>query len=389
MAKNIIELIQDYITDNYKIRRNLISRNIEVDNRPLTDIDLNSIFIKCKLNVKGSVTKELVFSLIFSDFIQSYNPFTDFINNHIQSRPTGNLLRLIKSIETDTENHDVFITKWLMSVQATIDGKHSPLMLVLLGDQNTGKTEWFRRLLPTELQPYYAEDKLDQGKDSEILMTKKLIIMDDEMGGKSKAESKVLNRLTSSQTFSIREPYGKVSTDLNRLAMLCGTTNYEGILNDSTGNRRILPIKVVTVKQELYNSINKTDLFIECYNLYKEGVRYNLNSDEIKTLNASTEQFRAISPEEDMIQKYCRKPLPNDEQETAFMTPTELVSRIKKETQIILIPQKIGTILKSLGYEKCIKRVEGCNYPVHGWKVVFSFYPVNPKQEKDMLSLYN
>ena len=60
-------------------------------------------------------------------------------------------------------------------------------MLVLAGEtQGTGKTHFFRYLLPNKLQNLYAESKMDNGKDDEILMTKKWIIVDDEMGGKSK-----------------------------------------------------------------------------------------------------------------------------------------------------------------------------------------------------------
>ena len=57
-------------------------------------------------------------------------------------------------------------------------------------------------MLPKELRSYYAESKLDAGKDDEILMTQKLLIMDDEMGGKSKKEVKRLKELTSKQTYS-------------------------------------------------------------------------------------------------------------------------------------------------------------------------------------------
>jgi predicted P-loop ATPase len=286
------------------MKRNEISRNIEINGKPITDIDLNTVFIECK-TVVPKASKDLVKSVIFSEFTPCYNPFFLFLKDYQIKRPYGNIDKLINSINTDTANHDLFIKKWLTSLMASINGKHSPLVLVLVGGQNTGKTEWFRRLLPDQLKAYYAEDKLDQGKDSEILMTKKLIIMDDEMGGKSKAESKTLNRLTSSQTFSIREPYGVVSVDLNRLAMLCGTTNYEGVLSDPTGNRRMLPIRVLNVDFELYNSINKTDLFYEVYHLYNENPNiYNLTGDEIKLLNESTKEFEAPSQEQDMIMKF-------------------------------------------------------------------------------------
>jgi predicted P-loop ATPase len=248
---------------------------------------------------------------------------------------------------------------------ASINGKHSPLVLVLVGGQNTGKTEWFRRLLPDELKSYYAEDKLDQGKDSDILMTKKLIIMDDEMGGKSKAEAKMLNRLTSSQTFSIREPYGVVSVDLNRLAMLCGTTNIEGLLSDPTGNRRILPVKVLSIDHQLYNSIDKKALFMEMYHLYNSGYNHNLSGDDIQILNDSTDEFKAVSQEEDMILKYFEIPINANLAE--FFSSTEILSYIKVRSQITLSPVMIGLRMKSIGFNRRMKKVN--NIPVYVWEV--------------------
>jgi len=362
--KNIINQLKLFIQKNYNMKRNDISRNIEIDGKPITDIDLNSIFINCKTFI-DKANKELVKSVIFSDFTKTYNPFHVFLHTNIKIKGTGNIDKLISTITTDTQNHDLFIRKWLTSLMASINGKHSPLVLVLVGGQNTGKTEWFRRLLPDELKSYYAEDKLDQGKDSDILMTKKLIIMDDEMGGKSKAEAKMLNRLTSSQTFSIREPYGVVSVDLNRLAMLCGTTNIEGLLSDPTGNRRILPVKVLSIDHQLYNSIDKKALFMEMYHLYNSGYNHNLTGDDIQILNDSTDEFKAVSQEEDMILKYFE--IPSNVNEAEFLSSTEILSYIKVRSQITLSPVMIGLRMKSIGFNRRMKKIN--NIPVYVWEV--------------------
>ena len=362
--KNIINRLKLFISKNYNMKRNDISRNIEIDAKPINDIDLNSIFINCKTFI-DKANKELVKSVIFSDFTKTYNPFHVFLLTNIKIKETGNIDKLISTITTDTQNHDLFIKKWLTSLIASISGKHSPLVLVLIGGQNTGKTEWFRRLLPKELKSYYAEDKLDQGKDSDILMTKKLIIMDDEMGGKSKAESKMLNRLTSSQTFSIREPYGVVSVDLNRLAMLCGTTNIDGLLSDPTGNRRILPVKVLSINHDLYNSIDKKALFMEMYHLYNSGYNHNLTGDDIQILNDSTDEFKAVSQEEDMILKYFE--IPSNLNEAEFFSSTEILSYIKVRSQITLSPVMIGLRMKSIGFNRRMKKIN--NIPVYVWEV--------------------
>ena len=135
-------------------------------------------------------------------------------------------------------------------------------VLALTGGQNTGKTEWFRRLLPPKIKKYYAESKLDSGKDDELLMCQKLIVMDDEMGGKSKQDEKRFKELTSKQVFSLRAPYARANEDFNRLALLCGTSNDPQIVNDPTGNTRILPIEVDFINHSEYNEIDKEELFM-------------------------------------------------------------------------------------------------------------------------------
>lgn len=353
--KPLVTHLKEFISKNYNLAYNEVSRVVELDGVPINDITLNSIFIESKEECPGA-TKDVVCSIIYSNWLPSFNPFLEFVESHKNEVGHGAIDRLIASIETDTPNYELFIKKWLCSLMASIHGKHSPLMLVLCGGQNTGKTEWFRRLLPIKLSPYYAESKLDGGKDDEILMTKKLIIVDDEMGGKSKQENKKLKEMTSKQTFSIREPYGRVSVDLTRLAMLCGTTNDTQIINDPTGNRRILPINVIGINHSLYNSVDKAELFIELYNLYQSGYDYNLSNDEIKLLNESTTDFEVSSTEEEMVSRYYALPSVNDES-VKEVSNTDIVSRIKTWSGLNVSPTKLGMVLKKMGYEqKVVKR---------------------------------
>jgi predicted P-loop ATPase len=360
--QSIVEAIKEFLTANYRLAFNEITRNLEVDGRAVDDMIVNSIFIACKAQ-HNRATYELVRCILYSDFVKKYDPLKSFIESNKHIRTDGkNMDRLIVSIKTDTPNHDLFVRKWLCSIMATIHGKHSPLMLVLCGGQNSGKTEWFRRLLPDQLKHFYAESKLDEGKDADILMTRKLIVMDDEMGGKSKSEQKRLKEMTSKQVFSIREPYGRVSVDLRRLAMLCGTTNDHQILSDPTGNRRILPINVLSIDHRLYNSIDKNSLFIEIYRLWQSKFDPDLSSEEIKILNDSTGDFKAISHEEDLILKYFAISDDEESPQVVWLTCTDIVDKLNRWSTIKINTVKVGQLLKALGF----KQVKGRKrlYPV-------------------------
>lgn len=356
---NIMIDIKMFLNKSYKFRRNIISRNIEVNGDILDDKRLNSIFVQCKTHITKA-TKDLVASIIFSDYVPDYSPFAEFIEYYINNYPkesTGHIDKFISTISTDTKHYELFIKKWLVSLIASAHGKHSPLFLVLCGGQNTGKTEWFRRLLPESLKKYYAESKLDLGKDDEILMTKKLIIMDDEMGGKSKQEHKKIKEMTSKQIFSIREPYGRISADLQRLAMLCGTTNDEEILNDPTGNRRFLPVRVLDVDKKLYNSINKDLLFFECYLEYDNGYNYELSTDDIDKLRDSGAEFKQSSSEEELLTKYFGRPEDYDGYEVVEKTNSEILAHIKVYSTIQINQTKLGIILRQMGFEQYHKKI--------------------------------
>jgi predicted P-loop ATPase len=191
---------------------------------------------------------------------------------------------------------------------------------------------------------------MDAGKDDEILMTKKLLILDDEYGGKSKKEEKRLKELTSKEFINVREPYGRVSNDLRRLAVFCGTSNETQILSDPTGNRRQIPIHILEINHELYNQCDKAALWRELYAMFCAGVEYTILKEEIELLNQSTEAFKHSTPEEDLIHKKLEI---GDRAFGEWMSLTDVQQYLMMETKFnYLNTQRIGSILTALGYIK-------------------------------------
>jgi predicted P-loop ATPase len=335
----------------FPLRKNTITRNVELNNKPIDDSDINSIFLDSKALFKES-SKDLITSILFSNRIETYNPLHEFFEQDLHiGDDCPNIALLLASIDSDTPNAAKFITKWLISVVASAYGIHSPLVLIFSGEkQGTGKTHWFRYLLPKELRFLFAESKMDAGKDDEILMTKKLLILDDEYGGKSKKEEKRLKELTSKEFINVREPYGRVSTDLRRLAVFCGTSNETQILSDPTGNRRQIPIHINNINHDFYNQCDKAELWRELYAMFCAGVEYTILKEEIELLNQSTEAFKHSTPEEDLIHKKLEV---GDRAFGEWMSLTDIQQYLMMETKFnYLNTQRIGSILTTLGYQK-------------------------------------
>lgn len=359
--ENPIDIIKEYLLP-INLKRNIITRRIINQNgSELDKTSINTLYCDLK-SEKPRFNYQDFERVIFSNFISDFNPIKDFFEKNASIEASGNIDKLICAMKPDNiEYAKYFITKWLVSVVASVCVKYSPLVLVLVGEkQNTGKTEFFRRLLPEELKAYYAESKLDNGKDDYILMCEKLLIMDDEFGGKNKLESKLFKELTSKQIFTLREPYGRFNISIPRLAVLCGTSNDYNLLSDPSGNRRIIPIHIEdTMDFELLNSVDRKALWAEVYNLFKSNYRYELNNDDIKTLEEHTTSFVAINPERELIQRYLCIPKPNEPYQE--LTATDIKILIERESETRVNINKLGSELQYMKFEKIHKKVNGKN----------------------------
>lgn len=355
--QSLIEMVREHFRHNYNIRRNEVTRYLENDGKILKQKDLNTIWADTKI-VYDKVNYEIVERIINSSSTPDYNPLHEFFSRHEHINTTGHIDALFASIETDdTTFAQYFGKKWLVGSIASIYGTHNPLMLILSGSiQGSGKTQFFRRLCPGELKPYFGESKLDAGKDDEILMTQKMFIYDDEMAGKSKKEVTKMKELLSKQTFSLREPYGRNNVDLERIASLCGSTNVDDILNDPTGSRRFIPIKTYFIHFDKYNAVDKLQLFMEAYHLYKSGFEWELSRQDIERLYGNNEQFEAYSTEYELIAHYVIKP---DAFNAKYVTSTEIKVEIERATGQKLMPEKIGREMTRLGFEKTTKNIDG------------------------------
>lgn len=343
-AENMIINCSNFILKRFKIRKNLITRKYEWDGVPMYDKEFNTVFLECRMTFDDkSITFDIVNRIIQSVAIPEYNPFFEYVEANKHRISNGNIEKLCRSIESDTSIKDRFIRKWMLGIIACMYGNPVRSVLALTGGQNTGKTEWFRRLLPSKLQPYYAESNLDRGKDDELLMCEKLIVMDDEMGGKSKQDEKKFKELTSKNYFSLRAAYGRYNEDYKRLAILCGTSNDHQLINDSTGNTRILPVEVHHINHELYNSIDKDDLFMELHRAFTSGEVYHLEPTELEILNEVGRSFESIPFERELILKFFTIPKNRGE----WLTATEIKDLIESHSkQRIMSMKKLGSELR-------------------------------------------
>lgn len=349
-GETLVENVRMWLRHNYQLRRNVITLKVENNNRVLDDIDFNTMFLDCKI-LFDDVTFDLFCKVVFSSNTPSYNPFFEFFEQNKDETATGVIDAFFGCFET---NDDIkyFGKKWVVACVASIYGKHNPLMLIFAGEkQGTGKTEAFRRILPKELQPYYGEISTGmKDTDLNIMLTQKLIVVDDECGNKSKKDAQHLKSTLSKQTFTVRLPYGRVNVDLARLANLGGTSNDLGLLNDPSGNRRIVPIEVAEINKPSLNAVSKVALWMEAYRLYHDGFQYELSGADIAKLAGETEKFEETTLENEMIQKFFQP------EKDYFLTASEIKNKLETLTVQKYSLKRVGMELKKLGYTR-VKRL--------------------------------
>jgi predicted P-loop ATPase len=352
--EKLIENICTFIAQNYHLKKNSITGIVENSGNPLTKESFNTMYLRIRSVFNStSVSFDLIERIVLSEFTPTFDPIKEYIEKHRHLKGDGNINKLIATIETTTPNAHVFIRRWCIAWGAALDGFPVRSVLALLGGQHSGKTEWFRRLLPGPLKKYYAQSRLDAGKDDHILMCQKLIILDDELGGKSKKDEKVFKELTSRDWFSLRVPYGRYNEDFKRLAILCGTSNTTDIMSDPTGNTRYLPVEVISINKDLYNSIDKDELFMEIIRAYESGEEWQLSKNEMDDLMSTSAAFEEIPFERELINTHFEN--------TGYGTAINLSATEIKDYIELHSKQKI-TNMKRFGVE--LKKVFGKSKPV-------------------------
>jgi len=351
--ESMVENVRMWLRHNYNLKRNEVSRKIENNGKIQIEIDFNQMFLDAKV-IFDKLSFDLFMKIVFSYNTPSFNPVKDLIES-IEWDGKERLSNIGGAITSDTGTLQwrcLMVRKWIVGIITSVYGGVNELDFILVGGKNTGKTQFFKRLLPEEFKTYFALSQLNRGKDDEILMCEKLIILNDEYGGKNKLDERNEKRLMAADRFDLRVPYGKGNETVIRIASLCGTCNDISVLDDATGNRRIIIMEATgRFNYELYNSIDKCQLLAEALAAYKKGERPELTDEDILTLETNTDgRYSKVSIEGEMISKYFE--LPEKCLDVDFMTATEIKLYLDFFASMNLNVNKIGAQLKKLGYKR-------------------------------------
>lgn len=277
-----------------------------------------------------------------------YNPIAEWIALKPwdgQSR----LQELSNTVITDTPYKELYLKKWLLSAvaAATMEkGFFSKGVLVFQGGQSTGKTSWFKKLLPVEMHDLLLEGaSIDpSNKDSVIKVVRRWLVELGELDATfKKADIAKLKAFISSEEDTIRLPYAQEESRFTRRTVFFASVNEKYYLVDNTGNTRwwTLAIKDVDYK----HNIDMQQLWAECLVLLKSGEKWWFTPEEESLLELNNRDFLSISPFEELLQtKYdFSKPA------TTPITATELLVNLGYLNPGKKQRNEMGQVLQKLG----------------------------------------
>ena len=352
-------------------RFNSLIRDIEFNGEPVNERELNSYFITIVGTEAGSgINDKEWHTYLDSNHVPTYSPIEEYLGELKDKPPvTGNIAALAATLSLDPSQGmppqvaEMFLRKWLIGLVAGVFfDYYNAIFLILSGGKNIGKTEFFRRLLPERINKYFAETKLDGGKDEAAVATSNWVLFIDEMDFLTrKKDAADLRKFISTNYFTYRPPYARKPVTVKRIASMCGASNEIQVITDPANNRRLVPIVVTAIDHDAYNAIDKEALITEALHLYMDGEEWHLNKEDIRLLEQYTGINAAHDTETEFLQKYFIK---NDD---GFMTSSEVAADLQTRTVLRISSWHVGKALAALGFERTAKKINGSTR--YGWKV--------------------
>jgi len=364
----ILESAKSFINEKYKIYRNEVNGYIFIDFYEkgrfvqLTDRERSSLFMQLQ-SAGIKINDNLLDHILKSDFVELINPITRFFQSLHNWNGTDYISEYVNSCMTFIEPNEknmLLIKKWLVGVVACATSKTivNDLCLIFKGAQGIGKSTWFKRLLPVELEEYYTTFNIsDKSNDTALSIISSLILDMDELNDLSKREDSEVKQLISQKQFKIRKPYDRLPDTYYRFASFCGSVNEDTFLKDATGHRRYIVIDVKTLNFDAMRIYDKRKIWVQAVAMFKAGFQFWLSQEENAELSNSNKRYEVVTPEKELLTARF-KPADKDGFTHRFNTSQLLqFLDIKKLDQRSI--KNMKNALKENGFESYVYWIDG------------------------------
>ncbi|MCQ2311172.1 MAG: virulence-associated E family protein [Paludibacteraceae bacterium] len=381
---NKIEAVQKYLEENYAycLRYDIVSDRLElaVDDaqctmhgvwRELTKRDINSMVCACCEASGMNITDREVRCVLHSDYIPTVHPpraYLDHLPAYVPTEGQTPLDYLASQVTVEGGEkeqqlwRDTFI-RWFVAMVASWreDDVVNQHVLVLIGPQGIYKTTWLERLIPPCLRPYSTKmaNIRDLNKDERLRIAESVLINMDEIDSMSDRELNQMKSLITSADVNERAAYGYNKERRIRLASFCASGNKDQFLTDTTGNRRWLPFRVVSIQNPYQNPLQPYDMYYaQALYMIDHGFEYWFDQEHIQTLAPHVESFHKETSEEQLLPVYY-EPVDINYNGAVLRTVAEISAKLTYHGNVHqpMSLANLGKLLQREGYQQ--KRCTG------------------------------
>ncbi len=294
-----IRVIIDFY--GFKVRENLMTKRVE------TEPPFGSTEGKSDNNVLAMLTSLLTFNRIpvreaLSGFIlavaheRMYHPVKEWFNSIDKNKECAGAIRrvfsTIKLGKIPPELAYTYFERWIISAVAAIFAPsfRNRGVLTFQGGESSGKTTFFRSLMPSSLKSTFGEGiAIDpRSKDSlELAITHWVCELGELDATFRKSDIAMLKAFLTKGLDEIRFAYERRSETYPRQTIFCATVNQARFLADQGQNTRFWVIPIVRFDQ--FQDVEIGDeqielMWLEAYKLFQEGRQWWLERDEERRL---------------------------------------------------------------------------------------------------------
>jgi len=360
---SIIREIQYELGQHYQFRYNQVMNCIEYRRphsiEPFRMLDKkkeNTMW--CDLMDKSiNCSQKTMQAVLLSDFTPDYHPFREYFNNlPAWDGVTDHITAVADRVQTTNPEwwHECF-RRWIVALVACAiqPGVENHTVLMLDGEQGTGKTRWCCNLVPPELHEYrHSGPANPRSKDIRIGMSQCLLINLDELHALDEMELNQMKEMITTGVIRERVPYGERANQHERVCSYTASIDSSLVLTDINGSRRFLCFHVLSI--DYLSPIDYAALYSQAVSLLNDGFKYWFDRSEIELFNANNEEFRIHYPEEELFYTYYRKPRP-DEAKKSYLTTAQILHQLCLKSFLKITPKStklLASVLKKAGFEQ-------------------------------------
>lgn len=246
-----------------------------------------------------------------------YHPIKKYLSNlNWDRRERINTVLIDYLGAEDNEYTKAVGRKWLIAAVARIinPGCKFDNMLILVGDQGIGKSQFFKQIVGNLEWFSDSVSKADSTRDAMEQLAGKWIIEFGELSAMARSKVEHIKAHLSRTTDSYRPAYGRRKIDFQRQCIFGGSTNSDEFLTDQTGNRRFWPVKVNNTDR-MWNEMEPEivdQIWAEALYCFESGEKLHLDPELEQLAIREQEKYTENDCKIGKIQEFLERKLPDN-----------------------------------------------------------------------------